>query len=251
MVHLSNGTQDVTGHRIWPGALLFVSALPSLAGRLLQNRRVLELGTGTGLAGIAIDRSCRVQCLVLTDASDSALDLCRRNCATNRVSDRVAVEKLVWGELDGPSGERSARGEGAGGPVEPPPPAFDTVVATDVVYDLDSWKPLLDTVSRRLREGGTMILSHVPRAALPSYSPREKRKTIEEIIVEQARCYDLHLGETMYPAELLSVATKDGSGANKMDLCLRELQETGASILLFQKQTGCSSPCPFDRVSDR
>ncbi len=58
---------------MWRGALLLAD-LTLASERLLRGRTVVELGAGTGLAGIAAARSAAV--VLLTDLP-SALSLCR------------------------------------------------------------------------------------------------------------------------------------------------------------------------------
>uniref|UniRef100_A0A7S1YS87 Methyltransferase type 11 domain-containing protein n=1 Tax=Ditylum brightwellii TaxID=49249 RepID=A0A7S1YS87_9STRA len=49
------------------------------------------------------------------------------------------------------------------------PSSYDTVFATDVLYDLSSLSPLFTTASKMLRGGGYFVLSHVPRASVQDY----------------------------------------------------------------------------------
>jgi len=181
--------------------------------RRRRHRRVCELGCGTGGAGIALllfsnnndtdndignDRgdgggekqeqqpqrkhpegSCHV---VFTDNDAESLELCRSNCELNGIDPKhYSHELLGWGRPppqqreNGPqqSGESKTVLEGH---------SFDTILATDVVYDLKMIAPLMQTVDFLLREkqttkrdrddatnghGGHLILSHVPRFCIP------------------------------------------------------------------------------------
>ena len=88
----------------------------------------MELGCGTGLAAIALSKLLSTEALVATDVSESALDLCSQNCNMNQIKN-IQIEKLCWGEtLDS----------------EQP---FDTVLATDVLYDIQAWEPLLKSAN--------------------------------------------------------------------------------------------------------
>ena len=52
----------------------------------------------------------------------------------------------------------------------------DTVIATDVIYDISTVKLLCQTASHILKDGGYFVLSHVPRASVdntPDYSTKE------------------------------------------------------------------------------
>mmetsp|Transcript_13643 Transcript_13643/g.20771 ORF Transcript_13643/g.20771 Transcript_13643/m.20771 type:complete len:277 (-) Transcript_13643:1899-2729(-) len=210
MMNLSWGLHDTTGHRIWMGARLFLSALPQF-GEFFSHRCVLELGTGTGLSGIAISKYFHTKKLVLTDASESVLDLCRSNVDRNRgvggtdVSNSaccIQVEKLTWGE--------SLAGVDC---------KFDTVFATDVLYDINSWEPLLQSVVKSLRNNGIFVLSHVPRAALPE----GEDDTLEGYLTFHAKCFNLHRILNLRPSDVL----------DNFDI---DMEEAGASILFFLKK---------------
>lgn len=204
MVNLSWGTHDATGHCIWMGARLFLQALPKLKAYLLD-QRVLELGSGTGLAGISVSKFYSIKYLTLTDSSDSALRLCRENVAMNfseGANQNLQVKKLSWGES------------------LPEKSVFDTVLATDVLYDIQSWDPLLQTTINSLQVGGVLLLSHVPRAALP---PSASAKSLEEYLIARARSHELHLQSTLCPRDL----------SENFDV---DMQQAGAAILIFEKK---------------
>ena len=173
MVNLSWGI-DATGQRVWLGAKLFLHAIPILESYFVD-KSIIELGTGTGLSGIAIDKLYKsIKSIILTDASDSALDLCRQNCNTNNVSNKIVVKKFVWGD----DIEKS----------DIVPMSIDTIIATDVLYDINMWKLILQTSNQSLKRNGSLILSHIPRADIP-LEERNKNKncSIESIILEQAK----------------------------------------------------------------
>lgn len=217
MMNLSWGLHDTTGHRIWMGARLFLRTLPQLEAYFL-NRKVLELGSGTGLSGIAVSKYFSTKSLVLTDFSDSVLDLCRSNVARNQdegvIKDVnsstccIQVAELTWGESLADSDSK-----------------FDTVFATDVLYDIQSWVPLLQTVVKSLRNEGIFLLSHVPRAALPEGEDR----SLEEYLIYHAKSYNLHQVSTLRPSDL----------SDKFDV---DMEETGASIFVFLKKKGDIGP---------
>lgn len=214
MIELSWGRHDATGHRVWLGAELFLYAISRLVEMdLLASKRILELGSGTGMAGIAVAMSCVPVAVCLTDASDSALDLCRRNCTRNDArEDIVTVKKLCWG------GTLQDYGDGESDP-------FDTVLATDVLYDFESWGPLLASARDSLRENGTLILSHVPRAAQPEKIEGQTQTTIEELLVQQALDSGFVLISTMQPADLaIDVARCE------------DMKDVGAALFLFRKK---------------
>jgi SAM-dependent methyltransferase len=232
MLDLSCGTCDATGHRVWLGAELWIQALPTLAPFFLMTTRsttssmckCLELGSGTGLAGLAVlhffDRENTSFDLTLTDNSESVLELCRANCRRNQL-DSVAsrstarVEQLEWGSSL-PEMELTQ----------------DIVMATDVIYDVASWRPLLETARRSVSSNGYLMVAHVPRAALPEEEFRENSTTtlyhqsLESYLIRIAwdeYCFRLRL--LMRPSEL---DTFPGQ---------QDMEDAGASILIFQRDT--------------
>jgi SAM-dependent methyltransferase len=214
MMDLSWGTQDATGNRVWMGALLLIESLQSLKV-YLENRHVLELGCGTGIAGLAVAQVFRPQRIILTDNSEAALDLCRRNLVLNASpvkEDVVEITQLEWGVGIASSCWKES---------------LDTVLATDVLYDLGSLLPLLTTVSGILVPGGHFILSHVPRASLP---PSCSFDTLEAYVVHQAKDFGLELDSILQPKDL-------PQSQHMNELSLEEMHETGAAVLIFTKQS--------------
>lgn len=216
MIDLSWGTNDATGHCVWTGSRFFIQTLPNLA-EYFVNRQVLELGCGTGLSGIAIALQFpTIKNIVMTDSSESVLKLCQQNCEINNVTknENLAVKELCWGS------SLLAQSSSA---AEEIPKLFETVFATDVLYDIGSWIPLLQTVITSLISQGTFILSHVPRAALPSSPTTRKWLSLEEYLVDEAKEHGLDLVKAIRP---------DHNDDDEDDF-----DESGVSIYIFQKQS--------------
>jgi SAM-dependent methyltransferase len=238
MMDLSWGTHDATGHCIWLGAELWIQALPALESYFSISGvcRCLELGSGTGLAGIAVFKyyesssSPTVFDLVLTDNSESALKLCRLNCHQNGLDetkdDRLhsfEVEQLEWGNaLVMSSGTTRV---------------FDVVLATDVIYDIDAWKPLLVTARKSLppNGGGHLLVSHLPRAALPSNEEvddagstsniqQSYHKTLESYLIRIAKEQGFRLKDTLKPNDIRPPFEKQ-----------QDMEDAGASIMIFER----------------
>lgn len=265
MLDLGDGSNDATGHVVWMGAYLFLEALrcpgawtnPTLE-EVFARKSALELGCGTGIAGLAAlvslsfasastsgasgastsgasGASTALSSLVLTDFDEGVLDLCRRNCEHNLDSDqlgRCSIQKLSWG----PSLQNeAARGddvlqechESIGSR------SFDTVFATDVLYDISLLNPLLTTVSKKLRSSGYMILSHVPRASLCSERAVSSSAELEEYITKEATMFGLRHTSTVRPDDILQhMSGYDPSPLN--DVSLEDMSDAGAAILIFQ-----------------
>eukprot|EP00934_Nitzschia_sp_Nitz4_P009413 Nitzschia sp. Nitz4//scaffold126_size65214//30667//31500//NITZ4_006156-RA/size65214-processed-gene-0.38-mRNA-1//-1//CDS//3329534689//9403//frame0 len=223
MMDLSYGRHDATGHRIWMGAKLFIESLEALKDFLPSRFCCIELGSGTGLAGIALAKTFgenRVPILALTDNSTSALELCERNCDQNGVSN-AKVELLEWGSplpCHWSFLQTTPEGQSRLGTV---------VFATDVLYDIAAWEPMLQTVNDCLSIDDIFVLSHVPRAALPKEAEKMVGESygdkLEAYLIEMAKGASLLLRRTVRPNDLTSFPEQ------------RTMEEVGASILLFQK----------------
>jgi predicted nicotinamide N-methyase len=206
MIDLSWGTHDATGHKIWTGARFFLQILTPTLESYFSKKEIIELGSGTGLSGISVSKVFRIKRMLLTDASISALELCQLNCTKNKVTmNTVKVEKLCWGEPTLPSLSL----------------AFDTVLATDVIYDIKAWDLLLKTAYTSLKDQGIFVLSHVPRAALPEGSEEELESYLVKIAL---RNHNFCLVETHRPQDF--VGTLQGWS---------DMEQAGAAVFVFQK----------------
>ncbi|GKY99531.1 hypothetical protein MPSEU_000907200 [Mayamaea pseudoterrestris] len=85
MTSLSSGAHDATGLCAWRGAFLLVAMMDALQDFVTGNRNVLELGSGTGVGGIALLKAGLASTLCFSDADPAAIQLCRRNCITNNL----------------------------------------------------------------------------------------------------------------------------------------------------------------------
>lgn len=128
---------------LWSSALALATHMrvrPGVAGM-----RVLELGCGTGLAGIAAAQAgARV---VMTDYEDDALRFARANAAINLgavARDKVRAEHLDW------------RSPGA-------PGTFDIVLGADIVYDRANFPFLLSLFRAVLAPEGVVLVADPDR----------------------------------------------------------------------------------------
>lgn len=102
--------------------------------------RILELGGGSGRAGISA--ALRGANVCITDASSMALIMCRFNA--RYVSDRVTVRKLDWANLTG-FHER-----------------FPIVLGSDIVYN-PSLYPILEPCMRQVLDSNGVVLLSEPQ----------------------------------------------------------------------------------------
>ncbi|XP_044037570.1 protein-lysine N-methyltransferase EEF2KMT isoform X3 [Siniperca chuatsi] len=133
---ISEGT---TGLVTWEAALYLAEW--ALAHRqTFAGRTVLELGSGVGLTGITICRSCSPDRYVFSDCHPSVLQKLRNNIQLNSLAEQaspaVSVEDVDWTAAT----EERLKQIGA-----------DTVIAADVVYDPDVVGSLVKLLSKILR----------------------------------------------------------------------------------------------------
>ena len=111
---------------------------------------------------------------------DANKDKINRRCA-------VHVEKLEWGKDTTTILNKANL-----------PTTYQTVLATDVLYDLSSLVPLLTSAFELLKEDGYFILSHVPRAYIDE-DENDSETTLETIIIKEA--FKVGLDLAAYPCE--------------------------------------------------
>ena len=124
------------------GFLLWESAV-ELARRILvspilvSGRRVLEIGAGVGVAGIAAAVAGAHCCQ--TDHQEGALALARRNATQNGVSGirQFTADWNAWAHDD----------------------RYDVLIAADITYDRAAHAPLKHIFETNLEPGGRVILS--------------------------------------------------------------------------------------------
>lgn len=243
MVHLSLGSHDATGSSVWMGAYYLMEALAANATTTtnrdendtnlslracFSSKRVLELGCGTGVGGLSLLLSpeswqARPSHVCFTDNDGPVLDLCRRNCAQNEC-DQCSFALLNWGDSTTTTTSQALL-------------LFDTVLATDVLYDLACLKPLLSTSVQSLHPSGLFVLAHVPRSCLPEKADSEGdyHASLEGYIVKTAGEYGLRMLATIRPGHIQS-SLGDGKVEPLNEASLTEMEEAGAAILVFQKE---------------
>ena len=114
----------------------FLGTIPDLAGK-----RVLELGGGSGRAGISA--AVRGAEVVITDAVPTALLVCKFNA--RRVSNQVTIRMLDWRDKDTQ--------------LQP----FPIIIGSDIVYDFKLFPVLEPCMRRHLAPGGVVYLSEPQR----------------------------------------------------------------------------------------
>lgn len=132
---------DLTGVRVWPGARLLSRylvkhvysqfSLPNTYCKCLHTFKAIELGAGTGLAGLVASKL--FQSVVITDSSAQAVSLIQKNISMQPFPENMQGRLLSWGE----SSEQQ----------------FDIALASDIVYPdqtSEAFESLFETLNSLL-----------------------------------------------------------------------------------------------------
>jgi predicted nicotinamide N-methyase len=142
----NSGEVDLTGLQVWGSAFKLIEYLVKTCKHSPDRGQIkcLELGSGTGIVGIAA--AYLGMSVVLTDPgrsvnfthelSGNTIDCLQGNIELNAaVADQTAVRQLLWGEERHISRiKREQKGE------------FDLVVGSDLLYEQSNHAPLLATL---------------------------------------------------------------------------------------------------------
>jgi predicted nicotinamide N-methyase len=187
----SSSQYDATGHCVWAGAFLLIQCIHELEQNSIAKKRIIEFGCGTGIGGLAMmlhhvaDDNSMPSMMCFTDNDPDALNVCKRNCELNNLSQALySIKELTWGEETNPIVNDSL---------------FDIALATDVLYDVDLIDPLFTSVSKYVSLNGIFILSHIPRACYNENNPIEAVENLEKYIIDQATNYGLQLDAIIRP----------------------------------------------------
>lgn len=148
----SAGTRDPYWVYLWPAAEKTVETLLGPVGPTLPGARgrVLELGCGIGLVGLAAGSGGAT-----VTFSDIQADACRL-AAINAAENGVTAETLAFDWADPPAG------------LAP----FDLIVGSDLVYEGVAHDRLLTTLSALLAPAGRAVFGDPGRAELPTFLER-------------------------------------------------------------------------------
>lgn len=143
---------DVAGFpfwvKLWEASLVLADFLASQPAA--PPRRVLEMGAGLGVPGLAAAAAGHQ--VTLSDYEPHILDFQRVSAAASGVGERVEHRMLDW--------------------LKPPPdlPAFDLIVGAEILFRDELFAPLLAIFKKYLAPGGLIYLAHdVRRKSLPRF----------------------------------------------------------------------------------
>lgn len=122
---ISEGT---TGYSLWEASVALLASLASPNSKYLphfQGKRVLELGSGTGLGGLAVAALAHPRNVLLSDISQVHDAYTNPNLLLNPFLSTPGTDSKViyWNDLVGEADEYASQ--------------FDTIVGCDLVYDPD------------------------------------------------------------------------------------------------------------------
>ncbi|CAM9753043.1 unnamed protein product, partial [Ascophyllum nodosum] len=171
------------GGGIWTTGLLLVEHMSehsALYDDVFRGTRVLELGSGTGLVGLAAARFGPPREVVITDL-ESHLEICRSNVAQNKntinitggapESCPVRVEKYDW------SGEV---------PSELGAVPFDVIIGTDVAYYEHLYAPSIQALDRTVGPESLVLLGVTRTDTGPAFFDALDKAGFEYNLIHQA-----------------------------------------------------------------
>ena len=147
--------QDSTAFTVWDGGILLADYLQAVPEETVRGKRVLELGSGLGLAGLTA-AVLGAKCVLLTDLPD-VIPLLSQNAMTNRMMwqaagcSNVTCAALDWfnpNPLPVPldtEGNASASFPGS----------WDVILLADCVWTLDLVNPLIQTLKALIKQTRT------------------------------------------------------------------------------------------------
>jgi predicted nicotinamide N-methyase len=129
------------GEYVWPAGLFMCDFLKRNS-ELVKGKRVLELGSGTGLVGLYAAK-LGASHVTLTDFIDFNIENIKRNIKENGLSGPTEPRWFKWG---------TSLGE-----------QWDVILGSDVTYPTMDHQALWKTINTHMKPGGRCILAHHQR----------------------------------------------------------------------------------------
>jgi len=167
--------QEISGRMVWCGSLLLSTFLLTettsiILPRTNSPRRILELGSGSGIVGMTVAQILSSSssnttgiAICLTDGDEMAINLLEQNLVNNQIQSTICDAKLLlWGEDETQEFDnwciQKWRNIFCKSDV-----AFDLILAGDVLYKKSLVPLLFSTVRRYLSNNAEFYLCHIPR----------------------------------------------------------------------------------------
>ncbi|KAK3252002.1 hypothetical protein CYMTET_38685, partial [Cymbomonas tetramitiformis] len=145
---------DELGATLWGSAIVLCAAISdpgNFTAGWFVGKRVLDLGAGTGIMGLAL-AALGAREVVLTDNEPRLLKIMQKNISLNSASGRVMARTHDWC--------KDAL------PLRPP---FDIIVACDCIYE--GGDGLVSTLQSCCAAEGIVLLAYEPRGQVWGESP--------------------------------------------------------------------------------
>jgi predicted nicotinamide N-methyase len=197
-----------TGATVWPAAVVLVKYLQRHGRSAVRRRRVIDLGSGTGITSIAC-HFLGARSVICTDGVDPVVRLARQNIDRNVPKDeqpgRIRVERYWWGDDDPPRFPKDDDDDDDGG-------ADLVLVADCVLPKLYPIGPLVQAIDDCLTSRSTSdsrlhtdqphatpmaILSYEHRY-YPDYDPRDKFRELANKRSLHVRTVPIHDMDPVY-----------------------------------------------------
>ncbi|CAF4034494.1 unnamed protein product [Adineta steineri] len=160
---LSHG---LTGLSSWPAAISLGDYLMKKI-HLLENKRIIELGAGSGLLGLTLLKySDKILSYTFTDYSPMILNLLRQNALLNfseyQIDEKMKIEELDWNQYSIENNHNNC---------------FDCILAADVVYDPSVIENLVKTI-RILLQKNQQCTAYIANAIRNESTYEQFRKAL-------------------------------------------------------------------------
>ena len=143
---ISDGT---TGYSLWEASVALLATLAMIDNEYtpyFSNKRVLELGSGTGLGGLAIAALANPQNIILSDVTQVHDAYTHPNTLLNPLlSSKLDSKVLYWNDLALEAEEHASQ--------------YDTVIGCDLVYDPEVCALLFPALKALLNAESSTITS--------------------------------------------------------------------------------------------
>mmetsp|Transcript_29138 Transcript_29138/g.45287 ORF Transcript_29138/g.45287 Transcript_29138/m.45287 type:complete len:267 (-) Transcript_29138:3188-3988(-) len=206
MAMLHTEKTEISGRQVWTGSLLACRYLIENP-HLVEGKRVLELGAGTGVLGM-LSHNLNSKCVALTDGDPLSVEHIHQNLTENNISGPIegnsncatAATHLLWGDDESMDSfsqwsveNLRLQNRSMWDPDERI--QFDTIIAGDVMYKKELPSLFFRTVSKYLAfTDGELLLCHVPRSCVDhnvvKAAASEAGFAVEEVHLEKTELID-------------------------------------------------------------
>ncbi|KAM0149863.1 hypothetical protein ACHAQE_000584 [Botrytis cinerea] len=161
------------GGQLWPAGMVLAQHMLRYHKDDLRNAKILELGAGGGLVGLAVALACDLQHPLILSDMEVMYELMKQNIALNEVSSKVEPLILNWGE---PLPELVVKDKP------------DVILAADCVYFEPAFPLLLQTLEELLELSKDAVIYFCfkkRRKADMQFMKKAKKKFLVEEIEDQ------------------------------------------------------------------